>query len=81
MMNFRGKIMKGGRVLCDHVVGVISADADSWAGDFLLPPNQVLYAGGYSLELDDGRSGGIVLAGVAIGDSASVAFRGSGPLS
>ena len=87
-MNFRGRLTRHGRVAVDLVTGNISArarpdgEAPSWSGTFNLPPGHRLGAGKYLLELDDGRSGFILIDSVASdGDEAvPVAFAGRGPL-
>jgi hypothetical protein len=87
MARFRGKITAGGQVVLADVEGEVFMHAPpgrlkSWNGEFDLQKGQFVGPGSYRLELEDGRSGDIIISNVHFSShsSASVEFVGSGPL-
>ena len=87
MARFRGKITAGGKVVLADVEGEVFMHAPpgrlkSWDGGFDLQQGQLVGTGSYRLELEDGRSGDIIINNVHFSShsAASVTFVGSGPL-
>jgi len=85
MENFRGKITDGDQIVVDNVEGQLYFHgASSWDGKFEMPsPEQIQLNGSYTLALDDGRKGSIIITGKDIGSGTQwgvVRFQGSGAL-
>ena len=83
----RGKITRGGDMLADGVdvwiEKVQHGELYGWHGGLALPPGHSIGVGGpYRLELDDGRSGEILVTNIRFSGSAQTeaTFEGSGPL-
>lgn len=65
-MQFRGKILRDGKVVLDPAVGDLRSltplGNKDWEGSLTVPPNVNLVAGSsYRLVLDDGRSADILI--------------------
>ena len=83
----RGKITSGDNVLADgvdvRITKIPRGKQYDWLGALTLPGGASMPTGGlYRLELDDGRSGNILVTNMRIlsGDHKEVIFQGSGPL-
>jgi hypothetical protein len=87
MAHFRGRITASGTVLLQDVQGDLFEHAPpgrlrSWNGQFSLLQGEYIGPGAYRLELDDGRSGDILItnANFSSHSNPSITFKGSGPL-
>jgi hypothetical protein len=91
MQEFSGNILDGDKVLVEGIEGILLVNAPpgrtkSWHGTFNLPAGKHIKVGGtYRLELDDGRSGKIIIIRrlTTIPNASTVEpveFKGSGPL-
>lgn len=89
MVVLRGTILSGDEILVKRSAVYINEQTDShsgaarWFGSFDLPTGTRIEPGGpYRLQLEDGRSGDILVLNIQIGSiSGSVVdFQGSGPL-
>ena len=89
MVVLRGTVFSGDEILVKHSAVYINEKTDSdsgtarWFGSFDLPKGTHIEPGGpYRLQLEDGRSGNILVLNVQIGSiSGSVVdFQGTGPL-
>ena len=89
MVVLRGTILSGDEILVKHSAVYINEKTDSdsgivrWFGSFDLPTGTHIEPGGpYRIQLEDGRSGNILVLNVQIGSiSGSVVdFQGTGPL-
>lgn len=89
MFVLRGTVRSGDEILVKHSAVYINETTDSesgiaqWFGSFDLPTGTYIEPGGpYRLQLEDGRSGDILVLNVQVGSiSGSVVdFQGSGPL-
>ena len=85
MEHFKGRIELDGRVLVEHIIGLLQIRTDRagrtrWQGSFELSGDYDLDScGTYRLVLEDGRSGEILFADIQPLDG-RVVFVGSGPL-
>jgi hypothetical protein len=82
---FRGKLLDGGRVLVEGIVGTIHHDPGpppSWRGTFDAPAGGTLpLRRVVTLVLDDGRQGAIFINRINPAAAPEpVEFQGSGPL-
>jgi len=89
MESFRGKILDEEKVVLEGVEGELFMDKDaagitSWSGQFELPfPESIQPDATYTLALDDGRKGQIIVTRMHIDtdtESSLVRFQGSGAL-
>lgn len=88
MQRFSGKILDGNQILLENVKGVLFVNEPptgikSWQGTFDLPAgNNIDFDAPNHLELDDGRSGKILITRIQRNSSGItiVEFQGSGPL-
>ncbi len=87
MAHFNGKITSGGRVVLAGVQGEVFMRVKpngwrSWDGTIDLQQGQFIGPGSYRLELDDGRSGDILITNAHYSSHSApgITFSGSGPL-
>ena len=83
MPTFHGKVLRGTQVVADDVDVTLWTRTDgTWGGILTLPiGHSIDPSGPYCLELDDGRSGEIVVTIVSNfpGQSVLISFHGQGP--
>ncbi len=83
-----GHLEKGGKIVVNDLLACFetrqgSGGLTSWDGQLIVPPGSPIKLDDYTLVLDDGRRGDIIVADINHRHSQAapdVSFQGSGPL-